>query len=57
MHLRIANKVASYHGLSGHQPRSQGFFTNAERLMGFPLQSVTVLRENALGTRLSVHAS
>ena len=39
MHLRIANNVASYHELSGHQPDSQGFFPNAEQLIGFLLQS------------------
>ena len=29
-HLHIANNLAFYHGLCVHQPRSQGFFPNAE---------------------------
>ena len=36
-HLHIANKLAFYHGLCVHQPRSQGFFPNAEWLIGFLL--------------------
>ena len=40
MHLRIADKVWSYHGLSEHQPHSQGFFPKAERLIVSLLQSV-----------------
>ena len=41
-HLHIADNVASYHGLSGHQTHSQGFFLNAERLIGFLLQSIAL---------------
>ena len=41
-HLRIDDNAASYHGLCGHQPRSQGFFPNAVRLIGFPLQSIVL---------------
>ena len=29
-HLHIADNVASYHGLSRHQPCSHGFFANAD---------------------------
>ena len=46
----------SYPGLSGHQPRSQGFFPNAEQLIGFLLQSV-VLHYEAQRTILSGHES
>ena len=58
MHLRIANDIVSYHGLSGHQPRSQGFFPNAERLIGpFCSNQSLCVRKEALGTRLSGHSS
>ena len=56
MHLRIVDNLAFYHGLCVHQPCSQGFFPNAERLIGVLLQPITLRRKEALGTRLNGHA-
>ena len=56
-HIRIANNVASYHGLSGHQPCSQDLFPNAKRFIGFLLQLITLLRKEAMGARLNGNAS
>ena len=51
-YLRITDKVASYHGLSGHQRRSQGLFPNAERLIGFLLQSISLRQERSTGNEV-----
>ena len=42
MHVRIADSVASYHGLSGHQPCSQDLFPNANRSIDFFLQLIAL---------------
>ena len=41
-HVHIAHNIASYHGLRGHQPHSQGFFPITERFIGFLLQSIVL---------------
>ena len=41
-HLRIADNVASYHGLSGHQPCSQDLFPNATQFNDFLLQLIAL---------------
>ena len=57
MYLHIAYKVASYHGLSEHQQRFQGFSPNTaiDRLSS-PINH-RALGEKALGMRLSGHTS
>ena len=40
--LPITDNEASYHGLSGDQPRSYGFFPNAQQLIGFLVISVAL---------------
>ena len=54
---RIYALLITYHDLCGHQPHSQGFFPNAEQLMGFLLQPIALHLEEALGTRMSGRAS
>ena len=38
----ITDNLASYNGLCGHQPPSQGSFRNAEWLIGFLLQLIAL---------------
>ena len=44
--------LVSYHGFSGHQLGSQGFFPNGERLIGFLLQSITLPLERSTGNKV-----
>ena len=56
MHLCIASKVASYHGLGGY-PCSQGFFSNAEQLIGLSLAITEIKKTLPEQSRISDSAS
>ena len=47
MYLRITDNLESYNGLCRHKPCSQGFFPNAEQLIGFLLQSIALRQEKS----------
>ena len=49
MEIHIVNNLVSYHDLAGHQPRSQGFFSNAKQLISFLFQSITLHLERSTG--------
>ena len=51
-HLRIADNLASYHGLFEHQRRFLCYFPNAERLIGFLLQLIALCYERSTGKEI-----
>ena len=52
MHLGIADNLAPYHGLCGHQPHFQCFFSNIVQLIGFLLQSIALHKEKSTGNKV-----
>ena len=45
IHFHTVDNVASYHGLSGHEPHSQGFFPNRA------IDQLTSINRSALGKK------
>ena len=52
MHLGIADNLAPYHGLCGHQPHFQCFFSNTVQLISFLLQSIALHKEKSTGNKV-----
>ena len=52
MHLGIADNLASYYGLCGHQPHFQCFFSNTVQLISFLLQSIALHKEKSTGNKV-----
>ena len=52
MHLGIADNLAPYHGLCGHQPHFQCFFSNTVQLISFLLQSIALYKEKSTGNEV-----
>ena len=52
MHLGIADNLAPYHGLCGHQPHFQWFFSNTVQLISFLLRSIALHKEKSTGNKV-----